>query len=234
MFGEVEFLRKLRVMIVDGDSFTSERYKNEIESSSYRADFFSDAETALRNYENSTYDLVIANFILPRKTGEAFVFDIKYINPFQKTAVVADADDFPSFKESHEIQIFTKPVNMKNVIESAINIQPLTRSDHRRYPRFKVDLISNLVDDKSAIKTQVKVLNMCLGGLFIGANQTTILESDFFNVEIPILGRPLVLKAKRRWEMDLTESLVGIGAEFYNLSLAEFSALEKYLETVKV
>ncbi len=220
------------IMIVEDSPTTIKQYQDEIRDH-FEADFFEDARAALNQYKNKNYDLVITDLMLPLKSGEGLIFDIKYSNPQQKIAVISGSPGYLKLKEYDNIQVFEKPVSVYDVINCMLlgKVMPKgpTTVNQRKHPRYNVNLDAKLLMNNRELKIPVQITNVSLGGVFLEADLPNSGEFDQLPLELPLFDKKLVLNLQKRWKKEG----VGIGAEFQNLGHSEYSLLELFLESLK-
>jgi CheY-like chemotaxis protein len=218
-------------MIVEDSPATIRQYKDQIQDR-YDVDFFEDARSAYRQYLNAKYDLVITDLMLPLKSGEGLIFDIKYANPNQKIVVVSGSPESLQLNEYDNIQVFEKPVDITAIMDSALlgKVVPIPTSNLRRkHPRYNVDLKGVIVIPNRKERIAIHITNVSLGGLFIEGKLPTDIDPEAV-IELPLLHHSLTVRAEKRWEKEG----FGVGVKFNNIGHSEYSLLELYLESLKV
>lgn len=220
-------------MIVEDSPSTIKLYKDQAKDH-YDIDFFEDARTALNHYKNTKYDLVITDLMLPLKSGEGLIFDIKYVNPYQKIAVISGSPGYLKLKEYDNIHVFEKPIKICNVINFVLLGQALSQTSddansRRKHPRYPVKLGANILIPDQSEKMSLYIKNVSLGGVFIEGNLPILIQNDILPIELPLLDQILKLKIKKCWEKEG----FGIGAKFHNIGHSEYSLLELFLESLR-
>ncbi|MES2769306.1 MAG: response regulator [Bdellovibrionota bacterium] len=222
---------KFKIMIIEDSPTTLKLYKKEI-AEKYDVDYFQDARSALSHYENTKYDLVITDLMLPLKSGEALIFDIKYSNPTQKIAVISGSPDSLQLKEYDNIQVFEKPAKICEIISCTLlgRTRPDSKTDtiqRRKHKRFHVSLDAVLLVSNE--KISINVTNVSLGGLLIKGGLPSSIHDESIPITLSILNQNLSLNVKRCWQKDG----VGTGVKFQSLGHSEYSLLELFLESLR-
>ena len=107
--------QQLSLMIIEDDADLLETYKDAIPTN-WSGVFFSDARSALLHYSSKPqYDLILTDLEMSPKNGESLIFDIKYLNPFQKIIVLSGDASGLNLPQKFNVQIFQKPWNIQNI-----------------------------------------------------------------------------------------------------------------------
>lgn len=230
-------MKKLKIMIIEDSPATLSRYKGELDGF-YEVDYFPDARSALHRYSGAGYDLVVTDVMLPFKSGESLIFDMKYINPYQKIVVISGALETLNLKQDHGVLVFQKPMSIKAVVDHVLLGRrllleaPKPTLSRRRYPRFPVNLKANVLANSSKDFIGY-ITDLSLGGARLKVPDREI-ELGKLIMEIPIGETIISTEGICRWSkvQSLTPILVDIGIEFNKLRHNEYSALDIYLESL--
>ncbi len=222
-------------MIIEDNPTTVSRYKKEL-GDAYTVDFFLDAHSALIHYPKFEYDLVITDLMLPLKSGESLIFDIKYMNPYQKVAVISSATESLKLKSDHNIPTFYKPISIKNVIETLLfgkanSTQSLGHFlNQRRHPRTPVEIEIRIAYGKSKEFTTL-MSNLSLGGALIRVPSTKS-KNEKLILKIPMMDKIVTVEAIKRWRRAQggKSNIAELGVEFSELDHTSYSMIDRYLE----
>lgn len=110
-------------MVVEDDIELLRVFKNQLETKPYDVFFFDSGKSAIDFYRSltSNLDLVITDLKMQVKHGESLIFDIKYLSPQQKIAVLSAEHSSLYVPEKFDIRVFEKPTPILDVIKEMLN-----------------------------------------------------------------------------------------------------------------
>jgi len=104
-------------MIVEDEPDLIRLYK-ELLPKDWTVDAFDNARSAVAHYStHSDYDLVVTDLSMAHKQGEGLIYDIKYVNPFQKIIVLSGHTGDLNVPEHFQVRVFQKPWDIRQVTE---------------------------------------------------------------------------------------------------------------------
>lgn len=113
---------KKRILIIDSDEKALRQCQEALDHA-HEVTCFSDARRAIAHYRNSpAYDLVVTDLAFEDRSGEGLLFDIRYINPAQKIAVLSNQLESLNLPSDFKISQFKKPTDIQNVVASGLEL----------------------------------------------------------------------------------------------------------------
>ncbi len=108
----------MRIMIVEDDKMLLESYFEQLTDNGHQVIGFSNASDALIFYRRnaSNFDLVVTDLAMPRKSGEGLIFDLAYMNPKQKIAVVTGNAETLNIPDRFSVSVFEKPLGILEIV----------------------------------------------------------------------------------------------------------------------
>lgn len=77
-----------RILIIEDDQFLREFYQELLQAEGYLVDVAADGEVALGKIQNSEYDLILLDIMLPKKDGIEILNDLKVQSPKSPNAKI--------------------------------------------------------------------------------------------------------------------------------------------------
>jgi DNA-binding NtrC family response regulator len=107
---------QMKIMIIDDETDLLDIY-NDLLGSEHNLNLFKDPKDALNHYHNDPdFDYVIVDYVLPHITGEAVIFDIKYVNPNQKIILISGWPETTNFPQNFSVTKMSKPFQTSELI----------------------------------------------------------------------------------------------------------------------
>jgi two-component system, OmpR family, response regulator CiaR len=118
-------MASLSLLIIEDDINLQVELCQFLENFFTKIDAISNAEEALKLYNQTSYDLVLTDIELPNENGLNFIQKIKKINPNQLVIVMSAYKETKYFLKSIELQIYSflvKPFDSQQLIETFIKV----------------------------------------------------------------------------------------------------------------
>ena len=118
-----------RILVVDDEPDVLLTLKIVLENNGFKIDTFDDPILALRNFNASSYDLVILDIRMPRITGLGLYKELRKIDNKVRICFLSAISNYQEFSKYfptiNESQVIIKPVNNQTLIESINKIMSL-------------------------------------------------------------------------------------------------------------
>ena len=119
------------ILIVDDESDITFTIKNILEDNGFQVDSFTNSISALDNYQNNFYDLVILDIKMPKMNGFQLYTKIREKDPKAKICFLTASElYYEEFRKMHhelgetigEDYFIQKPINTKDLIKQLTRI----------------------------------------------------------------------------------------------------------------
>src|SRR3954467_8603831 len=102
----------MKILIVEDEHEVLEFYAEALQEEA-TVECFDNPKEAYRRFIEGPrdFDLVIVDQFLPEKTGEAFIFDIKQLNPSQAIVVISASASEVKTPANFGVELLQKPVS---------------------------------------------------------------------------------------------------------------------------
>jgi CheY-like chemotaxis protein len=84
----------MRILVIDDDAFVVKLMVESLKKRGHDVEFTMDGLSGARNFENSTFDAVICDLVMPKQDGETTIQEIRQNRP--DVAIVAISGGVPS------------------------------------------------------------------------------------------------------------------------------------------
>ena len=120
-----------KLLIVDDESDITFTIKNILEDNGFQVDSFTNSISALDNYQNNFYDLVILDIKMPKMNGFQLYVKIREKDPKAKICFLTASElYYEEFRKMHhelgetinEDYFIQKPINTKDLIKQLTRI----------------------------------------------------------------------------------------------------------------
>ena len=115
----------MRILVVDDDHITLKIIQNRLKKANFECDAFFDSKKALDEYKKNHYDVVIADYQMPKIKGIEVLKTTKSLNPAVEVILITGyLNDFieKEAKNNGAYSFYEKPLDMDKIVEDVMAI----------------------------------------------------------------------------------------------------------------
>jgi len=158
-----EYTKDLSVLYVEDDLIVQKQTHKFLKLLFRSVETANDGQEALNIYEDTKFDIVITDIMMPFVNGLELSKRIKKINPYQNIIVISaynDSDQLIEFINLHVRQFMLKPVEINNMLMTLYNVSKGIVNDKliQSYT-LQTEQINSIKDDMDILKNKINNLN---------------------------------------------------------------------------